>query len=421
MAASGVEVVAIGDELILGDTIETNGAWLGRRLSEEGILVRQRTVTGDDDDAIRAAVSDALARTGFVICCGGLGPTPDDRTRTVVAALYGWLLEIDEAWLATIRARFVARGLRMPDVNRVQAEVPRGAVLLTNDLGTAPGLLLHDDARGTTILLPGVPSELRWLVEQHVLPYLRRRMMGGQPPVRRRVLRTTGIAESALAERVDDIARSIGPLGLAFLPTGTGIDLRLTSWGDLPDDQAREALDHAEARLRERLGPIVYGAANDDLATLVGAALRERRLTIAVAESCTGGLLAKRLTDAAGASDYLIAGVVTYANDAKMRLLGVDEAILASHGAVSEAAASAMLDGVIRITNADCALSITGVAGPGGGSEEKPVGTVWVGAALPGHRTTRLLRLFGSRAEIRERSAQGALKILLDLLREEKP
>jgi len=421
MAAPGVEVVAIGDELILGDTIETNGAWLGRRLSDEGIVVRRRTVVGDDDDAIRAAVSESLERTGTVICCGGLGPTPDDRTRAVVAALYGWPLDIDEAWVATMRARFEARRLRMPEVNRVQAQVPRGGVLLANDVGTAPGLLLHDDTQGTTILLPGVPQELRWLVERHVVPYLTGRMARGRTPVLRRLLRTTGIAESALAEQIDDIVRSIAPLGVAFLPMGTGIDLRLTSWGDLADGEAQAALDRAERRLRERLGPIVYGAADEDLAALVGAALRARRYTIAVAESCTGGLLAKRLTDAAGASDYVIAGIVTYANEAKQRVLGVEAATLATQGAVSEATAAAMLDGVIRLTSADCALSITGVAGPGGGTEEKPVGTVWVGATVPGRRQVRLLRLFGSRGEIRERSVQAALKILLDLLRGEEP
>jgi nicotinamide-nucleotide amidase len=239
--------------------------------------------------------------------------------------------------------------------------------------------------------------------------------------VLRRLLRTTGIAESALAEKIDDIARSIAPLGLASLPVGTGIDLRLTSWGDLGDADARAALDAAEQRLRDRLGSLVYGGADQDLAAVAGDALRARGLTIAVAESCTGGLLAKRLTDAAGASDYMIGGVVAYADSAKQKLLEVDAATIAAHGAVSEATAKAMLDGARRITGADCALSITGVAGPGGGTAEKPVGTVWVGVAVPGRTSARLLRLFGTRAEIRERAAQAALKNLVDLLREEQP
>jgi nicotinamide-nucleotide amidase len=414
--APAVEIVAIGDELLLGDTIDTNGPWLGDRLAQEGILVSRRTVVGDQAQAIRSGVADALARTGTVVCCGGLGPTQDDLTRPVVAALYGVPLEVDAAWVEVMRERFEKRGLRMPASNVVQAEVPRGGTLFPNDVGTAPGLALHDDALGTTVLLPGVPGELRWLTEHHVLGYLRTRLPRGRGPVLRRVLRTTGIAESALAERIADIVTSIAPLGIAFLPVGIGIDLRVTSWGELPENEAVAALQRAEDRLRERLGPVLYGTGRADLAALVGETLRSRGFTVATAESCTGGLLAKRLTDAAGSSDYVIGGIVAYSNEAKQRLLGVPEALLREHGAVSEPVARAMLEGARRTTNADCALSITGIAGPGGGSSEKPVGTVWIGTAVREQADVRLHRLVGSRAEIRERSAQAALRMLLDQL-----
>lgn len=414
---TAIEVVAIGDELLLGDTVDTNGAWLGRLLSEAGIRVTRRAVAPDDDAAIRSAVSEALARTGAVICCGGLGPTPDDRTREAVAAVYGWPLEVDESWVEEMRSRFEARGFSMPESNRVQALVPRGATLFDNEIGTAPGLGLADEAHGMTVLLPGVPREMRWLLEHRVMDWLAGRLSPGDRPIRRRVLRTTGVAESALAERVAAVADDIAPLSLAFLPTGIGIDLRLTSWGDLPLAEADARLEVAAHRLRERLGRAVYGEGSDDLATVVGNALRQHGLTVAVAESCTGGLVAKRLTDAAGSSDYMIGGVVAYANEAKTELLDVPRELIEKEGAVSEAAAGAMLDGILRRTGADCGISITGIAGPDGGSEEKPVGTVWTGVAVRSERKVKLWRLFGDRSEIRARAAQASLKLLFDMLR----
>jgi nicotinamide-nucleotide amidase len=235
------------------------------------------------------------------------------------------------------------------------------------------------------------------------------------------MLRVTGIAESALAERLADIEAELAPLTLAYLPTGIGIDLRLTSWGNVPGEAAIEALDQAERRMRERLGTLVYGTGTDDLAEVVGTVLRDRGLTVAVAESCTGGLLAKRLTDTPGSSHYLLAGIVCYSNASKEDLLGIEADLIRAHGAVSEPVAAAMLEGALSRTGATCALSITGIAGPGGGTPEKPVGTVWMGVAAGEQRRLKHVRLFGSRAEIRARAAQAALKLLLDLLRGNTP
>lgn len=416
---SATEIVAIGDELLLGDTVDTNGSWLCQWLTADGIRVVRRSVVGDDESAIQSAVSEALGRTGVVLCCGGLGPTPDDRTRSAVASLYGWPLETDEEWVEVIRARFARRGLVMPEINRVQAQVPRGAVLFRNGAGTAPALALEDETLGITVLLPGVPRELHWLMEHAVSPWLNERMATRAGAIRRRILRTTGMAESELAEKVADITTDIAPITLAFLPTGTGIDLRLTSWGDSPEADAIAALERAEHGLRERIGRALYGVDGQDLAAVVGSALRLRGLTLGVAESCTGGLIAKRLTDEPGASEFFIAGVTSYANDAKTLLLDVSESVIGEHGAVSEEVALAMVAGIMRVARTDCGLSITGIAGPGGGTEEKPVGTVWVCAAVRDRRQLRRLCLSGTRTEIRERSAQAALKLLLDLIEDD--
>jgi nicotinamide-nucleotide amidase len=416
--APGVELLSIGNELLLGETVDTNATWIAARLASEGIAVLRKTTVGDDVALIRDALAAGLRRCGTVICTGGLGPTPDDLTRHALAELYARRLVVDDAWLDVLRARYARRGMTMPAINRVQAEHPAGATLLPNARGTAPGMALADQERGLTILLPGVPSEMRGLLEAEVLPLLRERL---RPAARfeSRVIRTAGISEAALAERIADIAGDVAPLSLAFLPQGTGVDLRLTfagssaAAGDAVRSEAGSVLlDRAVARLSERLGHDVFALEPVDLAAVVGGMLRERGMTLAVAESCTGGLVAKRLTDAAGASDYVRAGFVTYSNDAKRDMLGVAETTLAAHGAVSEACAREMAEGARRAARADAAMAITGVAGPGGGSAEKPVGTVWMAVALESVTHVRHVIFPGDRSEVRERSAQAALDML---------
>jgi nicotinamide-nucleotide amidase len=408
---AAVEVVAIGTELLLGETMDGNGAWLGRRLAAEGIRVVGRSVVPDDEAAIGDAVAVALARTGTVLCSGGLGPTRDDRTRAAVAGLFRRRLVVDDAWLEVVRERFARRGLVMAPSNRAQAEIPEGAVLWPNARGTAPGIRV-EDARGAVVLLPGVPHELRALVEDHVVPWLRERFPLRPGPVASRVVRTTGIAESALGERLDDLLPQLAPLTVAFLPSLDGTDLRITSWGSLSSREAEAALDAAEARLRERLGILVYATGDTGLAAVVGATLAARGMTLGLAESCTGGLISARLTHAPGASTWFLAGYVTYSNDAKQRDVGVPADLLSAHGAVSAEVASAMAEGARRATGADCGLAVTGVAGPAGGTEAKPVGTVYIAAAVGSEVAVRLLRLGGDRFEIRHRSAQAALDLL---------
>jgi nicotinamide-nucleotide amidase len=415
-ATPAVELLAIGNELLLGATTDTNSAWIARRLAEEGIAVARKTTVGDDVALIRDALDAALARRPVVICTGGLGPTPDDLTRLAVAELYGRAIVVDEAWVGVLRERYRSRGIEMPAINRVQGELPEGATLLPNDRGTAPGIALADPALGLTILLPGVPSEMRGLMEGHVLPLLHARLQPGGR-VESRLLRTAGISEAALAERIGDVAAAVRPpVALAYLPQTTGVDLRVT-WPDADPDAGPRA-SRLLRDLEARLGGLIYAQDETDLAAVVGALLTRNGLTLALAESCTGGLLGKRLTDPAGASSFMLAGFITYANEVKRDLLGVTTATLAMHGAVSERCAQEMAAGARRTGAADVGVSITGVAGPSGGSEETPVGTVWIGVAFSDAVHARRFHFAGDRGEIRERSAQAALDTLRRLLLE---
>ena len=403
-----LEVITIGSELLLGQIVDTNAAELGRALAGAGAEVVRHLSVPDRPDAIRAAVSESLERTGFVITTGGLGPTRDDMTKLEVAAIFKKSLRLDEGVLRALEERFRRLGRPMPAVNRTQAEVPEGATVLPNPRGTAPGLWVEDQGR-VVVMLPGVPSEMRGLLAEEVLPRIVRRSAG--LVVRSRTVRTTGIAESALAERVGAIEEEIAPLTLAYLPSVEGVDLRVTAWG-LRQDEAEHRLATTDAMLRERAAEHCYGGDGTDLAAVVLDQLRGRKARMVVAESCTGGLLGSRITAVPGASDVFLGGVVAYDNIVKSGMLDVPRELLERHGAVSEEVVSAMAQGVQRRFAVDAALAITGIAGPDGGTPEKPVGTVWIAARL-GADARALKRIFpGDRGEIRARAAQAALDLL---------
>jgi nicotinamide-nucleotide amidase len=412
-----LEVVTIGTELLLGLTPDTNAADLGRALAGAGVEVVRHTSVSDRPETIRAAVADALERTGFVITTGGLGPTRDDMTKREVAALLGQPLELDQNVLRSLEERFRRLGRPMPAVNRTQAEVPAGATVLPNPRGTAPGLWLEDNGR-VVVMLPGVPSEMRALLAEEVLPRIAARLQqdgAEQQVVRSRTVRTTGIAESALAERVGEIEDEIAPLTLAYLPSTEGVDLRVTAWR-LREDEAEHLLGATAAVLRERAGEHYYGDDRTDLAAIVLDRLRAQHGRLAVAESCTGGLLGGRITAVPGSSDVFVGGVIAYDDDVKAGLLDVPDALLAAHGAVSEEVVAAMVQGAQRRFAVTAALAITGIAGPAGATPEKPVGTVWLAARF-GAESRALKRVFpGDRGEIRARSAQAALDLLRRLL-----
>lgn len=408
---TSVEIVTIGDELLLGFTVDTNAAHLARALASIGMHIVRRATVGDEARAIQQAVREALDRTGAVITTGGLGPTSDDLTKQSIAELFGRGMALDEEHLRWMDERWLKRFNRpLPAANRQQAMMPVGATKIENRHGSAPGVWLEDERGRWVAMLPGVPREMRGMLADALLPRLEKRIAIGTV-VRSQTLRTVGAAESLLADRIDSM--NGGPLGveLAYLPSVTGVDLRLTV-RDVPERTANEALAHAASRLRERVGEWIYGENDDDLAARILDECRERRLTIAVAESCSGGLLGGRLTAIPGSSDVFMGGVIAYHNDVKRELLGVSEASLAKHGAVSEAVVCEMAAGARRVTRARIGLAITGVAGPSGGSDEKPVGTVWIAADVEGDVTARRLMLWGDREEIRERSAQWTLDLL---------
>ncbi len=406
-----IEVVTIGDELLLGYTIDTNAAHLARALAAEGVEIERRTTCGDAPESIASAVREALDRSGAVITTGGLGPTSDDLTKPSIAALFGRAMVLDESHLEWMQERWRTRFNRpMPESNRQQAMLPEGARKLVNHHGSAPGIWLEDERGRWIAMLPGVPREMRGMLADTLLPLIRARAGDAGTVVRSRTLRTTGIGESHIADLVDGIEGGVG-IGLAYLPNADGTDLRLTV-RNVGAVTADESLAQASERLRTVVGDFVYGEDTTDLATVVLELCRARAVSVAVAESCTGGMLGMRLTAVPGSSDVMRGGVIAYDNSVKERLLGVSGAVLREHGAVSEEVARAMATGARAALGADAALAITGIAGPEGGTEDKPVGTVWIALDYRGDVQARRFAMVGDRAEIRHRSAQAALEML---------
>jgi nicotinamide-nucleotide amidase len=356
-------------------------------------------------------VADALGRTRFVITSGGLGPTRDDLTKHAVAGVFGLPLEFRADLWDELVARWARLGRKLAEKNRCQAEVPEGALVLPNPRGTAPGLWIAG-AAGEVVLLPGVPAELVGLVEEQLIPRLLER--AGGRVVRSLLLRTTGIPESQLAARVEPLEPAMEPVTLAYLPGLDGVDLRLTAW-DVEPAEADRLLAAAAERLRPVLGEHAYAAGEQDLAAVLLDALRARGFTLAVVESCTGGLLGARVTAVPGSSDVFAGGTIAYANALK-EALGVSPRILERHGAVSEEAVRALAEAARARYRTSLALAVSGIAGPGGGSAEKPVGLVWFGIASEAGTEARRTVFPGSRQDIRQRAAQTALWLLWRLV-----
>ncbi len=408
-------VVTVGDELLLGRTVDTNAAWLSARMADLGVPVVRTYTVGDVVEEIRLAVGAAIAAADVVLVSGGLGPTPDDLTRDSVAGLLGLPLEVDQGLLAALRERFRARGYgELPETNRAQAQVPAGATVLENRLGTAPGLAM-EASDALVVLLPGVPRELKGIFTGVLQQILNERFVDRVGSVHTRTIHTTGIPESLLAQRIEELSPALSDVTLAFLPDLRGVDLRLTAAG-LSASESEAAFDRAEAELRSAVEVFRFDSPDGDIAASVLEAVRAARTALATAESCTGGLVGKRLTDIPGSSAVYRGGVGAYANEAKRDLLGVDEGMIEMHGAVSEPVARLMAEGAARVLGAEAAMAVTGVAGPGGGTEEKPVGLVWIAATLRGRTVAERLTLPGNRDAVRERAAQAGLFLLLRLL-----
>lgn len=399
------EIIAVGSELLTPYRLDTNSLYLTGELNKLGIRVIHKSVVGDSRDDIRATFRHALDRSELIVSCGGLGPTDDDRTRETVAELLGRDLHLSDDVLRGIQERFRRFARTMPEINTRQAMVPAGAVVLANPRGTAPGLWIEGEDH-VIILLPGPPSELKGIFESEVRSRLAR--MGTDERLFSRDLRVTGLPESEVEQRVRPLYEEYPDTETTILATPTGIQLHPRIWSR-DAAGAEKILDEIVSRMALALGEHLYSTQGESLEDIVARALTENRATIAVAESCTGGMLAERLTNVPGSSSYFLGGVVCYSNELKSSLVGVPADIIDSKGAVSSETALALADGIRKRTGATLGIGITGIAGPGGGTPEKPVGLVHVGIADERGSRERASRFPGDRERIRFQATQQAL------------
>jgi nicotinamide-nucleotide amidase len=404
-------IVAVGSEMLTPFRVDTNSLFITERLNEIGYGVRLKAVVADDIDELSQVVAGALTWADLLIVTGGLGPTEDDITREAVARVLDVPFDLHEEVVERLRARFARRGMTMPENNLRQAMVPRGAVMIENANGTAPGLWI-ERGRSAIVLLPGPPREMKPMLEAVIRERLQ---SSGGAGLFRRVLRLTGRAESDVDAQAGPIYRpwitQTPPISTTILAMLGQIELHLTADASARADADR-ALDAAVQELERALGPAVFSTDGRTLEAVVGDLLRAKQMTIAVAESCTGGLLASRLTDVPGSSDYVERGAVCYSNRAKVEMLDVDPALIDAYGAVSEPVAQAMAAGIRARAGSDVAVGITGIAGPGGGSEAKPVGTVSIAAIAGDETRVRTFQFMGHREMVKFQAAQSAMNMV---------
>lgn len=402
------EIITIGTELLHGIKRNTNADRILERLAEIGVEVVFQTTVGDDTARLSEAFRAAGHRARFVIATGGLGPTPDDLTRKVIATVFRRRLVLDESVLAHIRARFKSRGIDMPSINEAQALVPRGSRVIENPRGTAPGLHF-ENLETDYFALPGVPAEAEAMLTQYVIPFIKAANMG--PAISRRVIRTIGLSESVLAERLSGVEAEAPDVRVGYLPHSYGLDVTLTVLA-LDPSWAAEAIRRIERRVVEAVGEALYGFGSDTLADVLGGLLADQGRTLATAESFTAGAIGATITATPGASRYFLGGVTAYSNRAKEELLGVSGATIARHGAVSAETAQEMAAGARERFGADLAISSTGIAGPDGGTPEKPVGLVYLALATGEGAHAVRHQLTGTREEVMVRSSALALDLV---------
>jgi nicotinamide-nucleotide amidase len=402
------EIIAIGSEMLTPFRLDTNSLWLTERLNSMGVEVKLKTVVGDDEARLEETVRDAMKRSEIVIATGGLGPTEDDITRKIFARVLKRQLILEDAILEKLRARFARRNMPMPEINARQALVIHGAQILENDNGTAPGMLITE-GKCTIVLLPGPPREMKPIFDALVAPVLKQR--AGDMLIARRTLSIFGLGESAVDELAAPIYTKYQNPSTTILFKDGQIELHLTAQAR-NENETVKLLDDLAGRLDEVLGEYIFSRKNETLEEVVGQSLKMRVYTLATAESCTGGLLAGRITDVPGSSEYFLEGVVSYSNEAKIDLLGVPKKLIATHGAVSEQVAGAMAAGIRKRAGSTFGVGVTGVAGPGGGSPEKPVGLVYIALADDSQNTTRKFIFPGDRQFIRTLSVNAALDMV---------
>jgi len=404
-------ILSIGDELILGQTVDSNAAWLSRELAGLAATVTRHITVGDEREAIADQLRQASEAAELMIVTGGLGPTDDDLTRHALAEVMGVKLQIHQPSLEKIQQFYSRLNRPMPQTNIIQAMIPPGCRVLDNDVGTAPGMVA-DIGRAKAYFLPGVPAEMKNMFRRCIRDELKKlaQTQGGQLMVTR-TLHVFGTGESNVAQMLGDMmTRGRNPLVNSTAADGI-ISLRINA-RSADESQARRLIEPVEDRLREQLGDLIFGADEDTLSSVVGEMLRRQRAKLAVAESCTGGMLARYITDTAGASDYFIGGWVVYSNQAKSDFLQVDAQLISKYGAVSEQVAEALAESARRLPQSDYALGITGIAGPGGGSPDKPVGLVYIALADAGGVQVRRSIFPGDRQRVRLRAVYTTVNML---------
>jgi len=410
------EIITVGDELLIGQTVDTNSAWLGTELNRMGIWVSRRTAVGDRADAISAALNEAFARVDLVIMTGGLGPTKDDITKKTLCEYFECGYRVDEAVLNHLTQLFSKRGRRLLEINKMQAELPEACITLMNNMGTAPGMWF--DYHGKVLVsMPGVPYEMKHITETAVLPRIKKQFT--LPTIIHRTLTVINIPESALSKELESWELNLpADMKLAYLPQLNTIRLRLSASGR--DSHALEQrMEPYWNTLLEQCSPYLLAASDTTAVAHCAEALLQRGATLSLAESCTGGNLAHLFTLIPGISSVLLGGVVAYANELKTGFLGVPAPLLTEHGAVSGPVVAAMAENIRKQTGSDYAIATSGIAGPGGGTDQKPVGTVWIAVASAQQTVIKEWHFYGTREHIIERATNTACQQLLKLLETE--
>jgi nicotinamide-nucleotide amidase len=408
------ELLTIGDEILYGQIVDTNSQWMSVELSNIGVKVIRKTTVGDIESEILTAFAEAESRADIILITGGLGPTSDDLTKPCLAKYFNSELKMHDEALAEVTEFFKSRGRELTEINRQQAALPVGCEKITNKMGTAPGMWFHRNNK-VFVSMPGVPHEMKRMMSDIVLPKLTATFK--TPTIHHKVIRTIGLGESFLAEKIADWEKALPPhVKLAYLPSLGEVKLRLTCFGDTLEPLKAEA-DQLTEKLKDRIGQFIFGFGDDPLEVVIGNTLREKKLTLSVAESCTGGYLSHLITSVPGSSDYFLGSMIPYAYEIKMRQLGVKPETLEKYGAVSEPTISEMANVVRARFNTDIGVATSGIAGPGGATPEKPVGTVWIAYSDKHQTVTKKLQLSKDRM-INIRMASVAV---LNLIRQSLP
>jgi len=404
------QIITIGDEILIGQTINTNAAYIGAELTKAQIKISKTTVIGDEEEIILNEFKDAWQNNEIIIVTGGLGPTHDDITKACIAKFFNSELILNEEVLQDVKSIFEKRGRVMAKINEDQALVPKICKVIRNYKGTAPGMWIEKDGK-IFISMPGVPFEMKEMVDNYIIPKLAELGIKNKKVIKIKNLLTTGIPESTLFERLGNIDELLQGAKLAFLPSQFGVKMRVTVEEE-NNETATNKLSEIEQKIRSSVGRYIYGIENDSLEDVIGRLLKERGLTLSLAESCTGGLISSRITNISGSSSYFERGIVSYSNGAKVELLKVDEDVIAKYGAVSIEVARQMADGVRAISGTDIGLSITGILGPTGATNDKPVGLVYIGICDDKICTAKKFQFGDDRILNKERASQAALDLL---------